>query len=69
MIKIIVKGKDRTEAISIMKRALVETMISPVKTTISLHLKILNDPTFLKGEITTHYMESFMQKQFHKEES
>ena len=25
--------------------------------------KILSDPTFLKGEITTHFMESFMKKQ------
>ncbi len=58
--KIIVKGKDRNEAIQIMRRALMETMISPIKTTIPLHLKILNDPNFLKGAITTHYMESFM---------
>jgi acetyl-CoA carboxylase biotin carboxylase subunit len=61
--KIIVHGKDRAEAISIMKRALLETMVSPIKTTIPLHLKILSDPTFLKGEITTHFMESFMKKQ------
>ncbi len=66
--KIIVKGKDRTEAIRIMQRALREVTITPTKTTVPLHLKILNDPQFLKGAITTHYLESFMGKPKAEEE-
>ena len=55
--KLIVFGNDRNEAISRMKRALGEFYISPIKTTISLHSKILRNPDFLKGNVTTHFLD------------
>ena len=48
--KIIVHGRDRAEAISRMQRALAETVVEGVKTTIPYHQKLLADPAFLSGE-------------------
>ena len=58
--KIIAHGKDRTEAIQIMLRALKETVIGPVKTTVSLHERILNRPRFRQGKISTHFIDSVL---------
>ncbi len=58
--KIITHGKDRTEAIQIMLRALKETVIAPVKTTISLHEQILNRPRFRQGKVSTHFIETML---------
>jgi len=55
--KLIVHANDRTEAISRMNRALEEFYISPIKTTIGLHLDILKDPRFLNGKVTTHFLD------------
>jgi len=48
--KIIVHGHDRAEAIARMQRALSETIVEGVKTTIPYQLKLLADPAFLSGE-------------------
>ncbi len=45
--KIIVHGRDRAEAIARMQRALRETVIEGVKTTIPFHQKLLADPAFI----------------------
>ncbi|MEW6002338.1 MAG: acetyl-CoA carboxylase biotin carboxylase subunit [Nitrospirota bacterium] len=55
--KLIVHGKDRTEAIARMRRALDEFIIDGVKTTIPFHKKVLNNPDFLKGEFNTDFVE------------
>jgi acetyl-CoA carboxylase, biotin carboxylase subunit len=55
--KIIVHAHDRTEAIARMHRALSETLIEGVKTTIPYHLKLLADPTFVAGESTLARLE------------
>jgi len=55
--KIIVHGADRTEAISRMYRALTETVIEGVRTTIPYHLKLLADPAFLSGDHTLPRLE------------
>ncbi|MEK7372587.1 MAG: acetyl-CoA carboxylase biotin carboxylase subunit [candidate division NC10 bacterium] len=55
--KIIVHGRDRAEAIARMHRALAETIVEGVKTTIPYHLKLLSDPAFLSGEFTLPRME------------
>jgi acetyl-CoA carboxylase biotin carboxylase subunit len=47
--KIIVHARERGEAIERMRRALTETVVEGVKTTIPFHLKILSDPAFVKG--------------------
>ncbi len=56
--KIIVHGRDRTEAISRMYRALTETVVEGVKTTIPYHLKLLADPAFLSGDHTLPRLEA-----------
>jgi len=47
--KVIVHGRTRAEAIERMKRALAETIVEGVKTTIPFHLKVLSDPAFVEG--------------------
>jgi acetyl-CoA carboxylase biotin carboxylase subunit len=55
--KIIVHGRDRAEAIARMQRALAETHVEGVKTTIPYHQKLLADPAFLSGEYTLPRLE------------
>ncbi len=61
--KLIVHGRDRAEAIRIMRRALDEFYIAPIKTTISLHMQIMNDPAFVRGDISTHFLEKMAKKE------
>lgn len=61
--KIIVHGKDRQEAIARMKRTLEMTVIEGIKTSIPMHLQILNDPDFIAGQINTAFMERFLARQ------
>ena len=49
--KVIAHGRDRGEAIERMRRALGETVIEGVRTTIPYHLKTLADPAFLEGRL------------------
>lgn len=58
--KIITFGMDREEAIARMKRALNEFIIEGVETTIPFHLKVLENKNYLKGNVTT----SFIEKEF-----
>ena len=55
--KLIVHGKDRTEAIAKMRRALDEFIIEGVNTTIPFHKKVLNNPDFISGNFTTNFVE------------
>src|SRR5262245_28047843 len=50
--KVIVHARDRSEAIERMRRALGETIVEGVKTTIPYHLKTLGDPAFVEGHFT-----------------
>ncbi len=61
--KIIVHGRDRQEAIARMRRTLEMTVIEGIKTSIPLHLRILNDPDFQAGRLSTAFMERFMTEQ------
>jgi acetyl-CoA carboxylase biotin carboxylase subunit len=61
--KIIVHGRDRQDAIARMRRALEMTVIEGIKTSIPLHLKILNDPEFVAGKLSTAFMERFLNRQ------
>ena len=51
--KIIVHGRDRQEAIARMRRTLEMSVVEGIRTTIPLHLKILNDPDFVAGRLST----------------
>lgn len=55
--KLIAHGKDRSEAIAKMKRALDEFIIEGVKTTIPFHKKVLENPDFLSGNYNTNFLE------------
>jgi acetyl-CoA carboxylase biotin carboxylase subunit len=57
--KIIVHGRDRQEAIARMKRTLEMTVIEGIKTSIPLHLKVLNDADFIAGKMSTSFMERY----------
>src|SRR6195256_2318791 len=60
--KIIVHGRDRQEAIARMKRTLEMTVIEGIKTSIPLHLRILSDPDFIAGKLSTSFMERFLSR-------
>src|SRR5438046_1009846 len=60
--KLIVKGRDRTEAIGRMKRALEMFVIEGIKTLIPLHRRILADGDFVAGKIDTHFIERLDRK-------
>ena len=55
--KLIVKGRDRTEAIGRMKRALEMFVIEGIKTSIPLHRRIVADPRFVSGNYNTHFID------------
>src|SRR5437660_4653791 len=57
--KIIVHGRDRQEAIARMRRTLEMTVIEGIKTTVPLQLKIISDPDFAAGKLSTAFMERF----------
>ena len=58
--KIIVHGRDRQEAIARMRRTLEMTVIEGIKTSVPLHMKILNDADFQAGRLGTGFMDRFM---------
>jgi acetyl-CoA carboxylase biotin carboxylase subunit len=57
--KVISYGRDRQEAIARMRRTLEMTVIEGIKTTIPLHLKILAEPDFEGGRLSTSFMDRF----------
>lgn len=59
--KLIVYAENREMAIARMRRALESFIIEGIKTTVPLHLKILNDPDFFAGRISTRFMDRFLQ--------
>ena len=58
--KLIVRGKDRGEAVSRMARALEMFIIEGIFTTIPLHRRILADPDFRAGNVDTTFIERFL---------
>jgi acetyl-CoA carboxylase biotin carboxylase subunit len=59
--KLIVTGRDRAEAISRGRRALDLFVVEGVATTIPMHRRILDEPDFLDGRLSTRFMERFAQ--------
>jgi Biotin carboxylase len=49
-------------AMARMKRALEAMVVEGIKTTIPLHLKIMDDPKFRAGDISTSFMEYFLSQ-------
>ncbi len=61
--KLIVHGADRTEAIRRMAGALDEFIIEPIKTTIPLQRKLMDNPNFIKADFDIHYLERLLKKE------
>jgi acetyl-CoA carboxylase, biotin carboxylase subunit len=57
--KVIAHGRDRQEAVARMRRTLEMTVIEGIKTSIPLHLKLLADPDFVAGRLSTSFMERY----------
>ncbi len=57
--KLIVHARTRDLAIARMRRALEAMVVEGIKTTIPLHLKIMDDPDFQSGNFSTKFMERF----------
>jgi pyruvate carboxylase subunit A len=55
--KLIVWGRDRSEAISRMTRTLREYAIVGVKSNIPFHLAVMGNERFARGELGTHFIE------------
>ena len=60
--KLITHGKDRADAIRIMRRALDEFVIEPIKTTIPFHRAVLDSTQFTKGVYYTNFLDHFLEK-------
>jgi len=60
--KLIVFGETREEALAISRRALNEVRVEGpgLATTVPLHLQLLDQPEFQKGEIDTGYLERYL---------
>ncbi len=57
--KIITHGKTREEAVEKMKRALGETVVDGIETTIPFHIKLFNHPVFVSGDFNTKFLETY----------
>ncbi|MBZ0122173.1 MAG: acetyl-CoA carboxylase biotin carboxylase subunit, partial [Sandaracinaceae bacterium] len=59
LLKVITFGRSRPEAITRMQRALGETLIGGIRTNVPLHAKILADPDFQAGRLSTRFLERY----------
>lgn len=57
--KLITHGKDRAEAIARMRRALEETIIEGIPTSIPFHQAIINSPEFQQGDFHIDFLKDF----------
>jgi acetyl-CoA carboxylase biotin carboxylase subunit len=57
--KLMTHGRDRSEAIARMRRALDVVVMEGIKTNAPLHRRIMDNPEFLAGQLDTHFMERF----------
>ena len=60
--KLMTFGKDRTEAMARMRRALDTMVVEGIKTTIPLQRRIMDDPDFIAGRLDTGFMERFLKR-------
>jgi acetyl-CoA carboxylase biotin carboxylase subunit len=61
--KLIAFGRDRDEALVRMRRALREMKVDGIRTNIAFHLKVLDHPKFIEGDVSTKFLETFLQNQ------
>jgi len=65
--KLIVHGRDRTEALSRMRSALRRVSITGVATNVALHRAILDEPAFAAGGVDTAWLVSLLATADHRE--
>lgn len=58
--KLVTYDQTREGAIAVMKRALAEFRLDPLKTTIPLYLQIMDDPEFIAGDFDTGFIRRFV---------
>jgi acetyl-CoA carboxylase biotin carboxylase subunit len=59
--KLIVHARNREEAIRRLRRAIVETVIDGIKTTLPLHQWILEQEDFKTGNYDIHWLEKKLE--------
>ncbi|MBM4109072.1 MAG: acetyl-CoA carboxylase biotin carboxylase subunit [Phycisphaerae bacterium] len=59
--KLIVHADDRGQCIDRMARALAEFRVEPIKTTIPLHQRLMQDAGFRAGGVDIHYLERLLK--------
>jgi acetyl-CoA carboxylase biotin carboxylase subunit len=59
--KLIVHGKDRAEALQLMRRALANVKIAGVATNLPLHSELMRDDEFSRGGVSTAFLQQFLQ--------
>ena len=62
--KLIVHGRDRSEAIARLKRALGELIIDGIDTTLPLFNALLDEQDILKGSYDIHWLGKWLKKEF-----
>jgi acetyl-CoA carboxylase biotin carboxylase subunit len=60
--KLIVHAPTRAQAIARLRRALDEMVVDGIETTLPLHRRIVEDPEFLAGDYTIHWLERFVAR-------
>jgi acetyl-CoA carboxylase biotin carboxylase subunit len=61
--KLLVYGRDREEVIVRSRRALSMLRLEGIKTSVALHLRILDSEDFIAGRVDTHFMERFLSEE------
>ena len=60
--KLIVHGQSRKQCLARLRRALDEFVIGNIKTTISLHQRLLESKSFVEGNYDIHWLENYFLK-------
>jgi len=60
--KLIVHGRNREECLRRLHRAINETVIEGIETTLPLHQWIISQPDFISGDYTIHWLEQQLAK-------
>jgi len=60
--KLVARGNTRGEAILRMRRALESFVVEGIRTSIPLQQKIVAEEDFVRGRISTHFMERFARR-------
>jgi len=66
--KLLSYDRTREGTIRVMKRALGEFRIRPIRTTIPLYLRVMDDPDFRRGDFSTDFIQRFLPREDEDEE-